>query len=62
MIKIRDLGLQIVSRWLVALKTTEAVVMGSNPATLTVEKLYEDRKSHCVYYRIGWVERQWADY
>ena len=31
-----------------ALQTTEAVVPGSNPASLTV-KNSEDRQSHCVY-------------
>ena len=31
-----------------ALQTTEAVVPGSNPVSLT-EKNSEDRQSHCVY-------------
>ena len=39
---------------LVALQTTEAVVPGSNPSSLTVENS-EDRQSHCVYCKIsGW--------
>ena len=33
---------------MVALQTTEAVVPGSNPASLTVENS-ENRQSHCVY-------------
>ena len=37
---------------LVALQTTEAVVPGSNPASLTAENS-EDRQSHCVYCRIS---------
>ena len=37
---------------LVALQTTEAVVPGSNPASLTVENS-EDRQSHCVYCKIS---------
>ena len=36
----------------VALQTTEAVVPGSNPASLTVEN-FEDRQSHCVYCKIS---------
>ena len=36
----------------VALQTTEAVVPGSNPASLTVENS-EDRQSHCVYCKIS---------
>ena len=38
---------------LVAFQTTEAVVLGSNPATLTVGKTLEDRQSHCVYCKIS---------
>ena len=37
---------------LVALQTAEAVVPGSNPASLTVENS-EDRQSHCVYCKIS---------
>ena len=37
---------------LVALQTTEAVVPGSNPASLTLENS-EDRQSHCVYCKIS---------
>ena len=37
---------------MVALQTTEAVVPGSNPASLTVENS-EDRQSHCVYCKIS---------
>ena len=36
---------------LVALQTTEAVVPGSNPASLTVENS-EDRQSHCAFCKI----------
>ena len=36
---------------LVALQTSEAVVPGSNPASLTVENS-EDRQSHCVQYTV----------
>ena len=35
-----------------ALLTTEAVVPGLNPASLTVE-ISEDRQSHCVYCKIS---------
>ena len=42
---------------LVALQTTEAVVPGSNPASLTV-KNSEDRQSHCVYCTNLWAERK----
>ena len=35
---------------LVALQTTEAVVPGSNPASLTV-KYPEDRHGHCTYFK-----------
>ena len=37
---------------LAALQTTEAVVPGSNPASLTVNNS-EDRQSHCVYCKIS---------
>ena len=37
---------------LAALQTTEAVVPGSNPASLT-EKNSEDRQSHCVYCKVS---------
>ena len=37
---------------MVALQTTEAVVPGSNPSSLTVENS-EDRQSHCVYCKIS---------
>ena len=36
---------------LVVLQTTEAVVPGSNPASLRVENS-EDRQSHCAYCKI----------
>ena len=36
---------------LVALQITEAVVPGSNPASLTMENS-EDRQSQCVYYAV----------
>ena len=36
----------------VALQTTEAVVPGSNPASLKAEN-FEDRQSHCVYCKIS---------
>ena len=38
-----------------ALQTTEAVVPGSNPASLTV-KNSEDRQIHCVYCKISGAE------
>ena len=42
---------------MVALQTSEAVVPGSNPASLTVENS-EDRQSHCAYCKIsGQIER-----
>ena len=37
---------------LAALQNTEALVTGSNPASLTV-KNSEDRQSHCVYCKIS---------
>ena len=37
---------------MVALQTAEAVVPGSNPASLTVENS-EDRQSHCEYCKIS---------
>ena len=37
---------------LVVLQTTEFVLPGSNPASLTVENS-EDRQSHCVYCKIS---------
>ena len=42
---------------LVVLQTAEAVVPGSNPASLTVKKL-EDRQSHCVYCKNLGAERE----
>ena len=35
-----------------ALQTTEAVVLGANPASLTV-KNSEDRQGHCVYCKFS---------
>ena len=46
-------------RWQeVALQTTEAMVPGSNPASLTVKNSEDRQRSHCVYLKNLGAERE----